>query len=76
MDKDELFADDPANPLHGRGFNVSKFSVGYFYALPVGGHVAVDLGGLVSRYALANALRLAYGSSPTSFMLFSRFKLD
>jgi hypothetical protein len=73
--KDELFADDPLNPLHGRMFNVTKVSLGYAYTLPVVRHVALDVGGLVSKYALPGALHGTYGSSPTSFMLFTRIKL-
>ena len=46
-DKDELFDDHEASPLHGRSFNVSKLSLGYFYTVPVTRWAAVDLGGLV-----------------------------
>ena len=74
--KDELFDNQPNNPLAGRLFNVSKFSVGYFYTLPLARLFAVDLGGLVSKYALPTALNAAYGSDPTSFMVFARFKLQ
>ena len=75
VSKDELFADDPASPLDGQVFNVTKISVGYFYTVPLPGHLAADLGGLVSRYALPKALDDYYGSDPTSFMLFSRIKI-
>jgi len=72
-DKDELF---PAgDPLHGRTFEVSKFSLGYVYDIPVGEHVSFGLGGLGSFYGLPSALGPAYGSSPTSYMLFTRVKL-
>ncbi len=74
-DKDELFDDDEASPLHGLSFNVSKLSLGYFYTVPVTRWAAADFGGLVSGYALPSALAPAYGSSPTSFMLFTRVKL-
>ena len=73
--KDELFDNQPASPLAGRLFNVSKFSVGYFYTIPTSRLLAVDLGGLVSKYALPSTLDAAYGSDPTSFMLFARLKL-
>jgi hypothetical protein len=76
VSKDELFADQPASPLFGRVFNVSKFSVGYFYTLPIARPFALDLGGLVSKYALPRALDSAYGADPTSFMLFARIKLE
>ena len=75
VDKDELFANSPADPLHGRAFNVSQVSAGYAYTLPLANTFAVDLGGLVTRYALPSALDAAYGADPTSFMLFARFKI-
>jgi hypothetical protein len=75
VDKDELFSDQPTSPFSGRTFNVSKFSFGYFYTLPIGRPFALDLGGLVSKYALPSELDSTYGADPTSFMLFARFKL-
>jgi len=73
--KDELFDDDPTNPLFRQVFDVSTLSVGYFYTLAIRGGIAADVGGLVSGYNLPAALKPYYGSSPTSFMLFTRFKL-
>jgi hypothetical protein len=73
--KDELFDDDPTNPLFNHVFDVGKLSLGYFYTIPLRGHVVADLGGLVSQYDLPRALTPTYGASPTSFMLFTRFKL-
>ena len=72
VDKDELFGD--GDPLGGRVFNVSKLSLGGFHSLPVG-QLAFDLGGLVSRYALPDAIEPAYGANPTSFMLFARLRV-
>ena len=72
-EKNELF---PAgDPLHGRIFDVSKFSLGYVYDIPVGEHFSLGLGALGSLYALPSALGPAYGSSPSSYMLFTRVKL-
>ena len=75
VDKDELFNDNAASPLHDRSFNVSKFSAGYYYTAPVQRHLMLDVGGLVSKYALPSALDTTYGSDPTSFMLFARIKI-
>ena len=72
-DKNELFPE--GDPRDGTVQNVTKLSVGYFRTLAVRDHVAVDLGGLVSGYALPSALDSTYGKDPTSFMLFARFKL-
>ncbi len=72
-EKDELFL--AGDPLGGRIFDVSKFSLGYVYDIPVGEHFSLGLGALGSLYALPSALRPAYGSSPSSYMLFTRVKL-
>ena len=71
--KDELF---PAgDPLHGQAFAVSQFSLGYVYDIPVGDHLSLGLGALGSLYTLPSALAPAYGSSPSSTMIFTRVKL-
>jgi hypothetical protein len=72
-EKNELFA--AGDPLHGRTFDVSKFSLGYVYDIPVGEHFSLGLGALGSFYVLPSALSPAYGSSPSSYMLFTRVKL-
>lgn len=75
VDKDELFTDQPTSPLHGRTFNVTEVSAGYAYTVTLAKPLAVDLGAMVTRYALPSALDPAYGADPTSFMLFARFKI-
>jgi hypothetical protein len=72
-EKDELFP--PGDPLHGRKFDVSKLSVGYVYDVPVGEHLSLGLGAVGSLYSLPSALEPAYGSSPSSYMVFTRVKL-
>ena len=72
-EKNELFGS--GNPLQGRIFEVSKFSLGYVYDIPVGEHFSLGLGALGSLYALPSALGPAYGSSPSSYMAFTRVKL-
>ena len=75
VDKDELFGDEHSgNPLAGRVFTVGKLSLGGYRSVPVG-KVALDLGGLVSTYDLPRAIQGEYGSSPTSFMLFTRLRI-
>lgn len=74
-DKGELFGDEhDGDPLAGRVFNVSKFSLGGFHTIPVG-KVALDMGGLVSTYALPGAIKPVYGGNPTSGMLFTRLRI-
>lgn len=75
VDKDELFGDeDDGDPLAGRVFNVSKLSLGGYHSLPIG-KVALDLGGLLSKYDLPRNIQPRYGSDPTSFMLFTRLRI-
>jgi hypothetical protein len=73
-DKNELFL--PGDPLEGESFRVGKLTGGYIFDLPRDGHLKVGFGGLVSRYSLPDDLHPAYGSSPTSFMLFARVKVQ
>jgi hypothetical protein len=72
-DKNELFPE--ADPLHGHSFNVNKFSIGYVYDIPIGEHLSLGLGMLGSLYSLPSALDTSYGSSPASYMAFTRVKL-
>jgi hypothetical protein len=54
--------------------DVGKVSVGALYEVPVNEHVAIGLGGLVSAYAIPDALDAGY-DSPTSGMAFLRLTL-
>jgi hypothetical protein len=54
--------------------DVSKVSIGALYEVPINEHVGVGLGGLVSAYALPDALDAGY-DSPTSGMAFLRLTL-
>jgi len=74
VEKDELFTS--ASPLDGRVFKVTKLSLGYFRTLHVEQDLALDLGALISKYALPPALDASYGSDPTSIMMFARIKID
>jgi hypothetical protein len=76
VDKDELFANTPSSPLAGQNFRVGKISAGYIYDFPTNGYYKTGIGGLVSRYAIPEALAQSYGSNPTSFMLFIRVKIE
>jgi hypothetical protein len=73
VDKNELFL--PGDPLRGRSFNVSKFSLGYVYDVPVAEHLTLGLGAVGSVFALPSALKPAYGSAPTAYALFVRARV-
>jgi hypothetical protein len=72
-DKDELF--EEGSPLAGEIFRVGKLSLGYLYDFPAMGHFKMGIGGLVSKYSLPGEIQPAYGSDPTSYMLFARVKI-
>jgi uncharacterized cupredoxin-like copper-binding protein len=72
-DKNELFLED--DPLHGQTFRVGKLTVGYVHDFFAGKYFKLGVGGLVSGYSLPGELDAAYGSSPTSYMVFARIKL-
>ncbi len=74
--KDELFDDDPTSPLFARVFDVADYTAGYFHSFPLIGRLALDAGGLFSRYTLPTALNATYGADPVSFMLFARVRID
>jgi hypothetical protein len=73
VQKDELFA--ASSPLAGRVFQVSEFSLGYVYDVPIAKHLAIGPGVVGTAYALPSALRAAYGSGPLSVMAFLRLKI-
>ena len=72
-DKNELFAEP--DPRAEEKFRVGKLSVGYVYDFPSDSHFRVGVGGLISRYWLPAELDSVYGN-PTSFMLFTRVKIQ
>jgi hypothetical protein len=75
VDKDELFGDgNDGDPLAHRVFNVSKLSVGGYHSVPIG-KVALDVGGLVSKYDLPRDIQPRYGPDPTGLMLFTRLRI-
>lgn len=75
VDKDELFGDEhDVDPLAGEVFTVGKLSLGGYHTVPFG-KIALDLGGLVSKYDLPRAIQPRYGSDPTGAMVFTRLRI-
>jgi hypothetical protein len=72
--KNELF--EAPSPLAGRTFDVTTFSLGYVYDIPIIEHLKLGLGAMGSLYALPAAIQPAYGSGPASYVFFTRLKLD
>ena len=73
-DKHELFPE--GDPREHDSFHVGKLSAGYVYDFANTRHFKFGVGGLLSRYSLPNELHDTYGSSPTSYMLFARIKIQ
>jgi hypothetical protein len=73
-DKNELFLE--GDPLEGETFRVGKLTMGYVHDFRSEGHFKLGLGGLVSTYSLPDELHAVYGSSPMSFMLFARIRIQ
>jgi len=71
--KDELFL--PGAALYGRSFTINKLSLGYIFDFARLGALDLGLGGLVSTYSYPAILSAAYGTRPTSFMVFVRARL-
>jgi hypothetical protein len=71
--KAELFA--APSPLAGVAFDVDKFSLGYVFDIRLAEHVSLGLGVMGSVHGIPGALTPAYGSSSTSYTLFSRLRL-
>jgi len=72
--KDELFRSP--SPLAGDVFRVSALSLGYVYDIPIVDHLALGLGAMGTVNVLPSAIEPSYGSSPTSYMLFTRLKIN
>jgi hypothetical protein len=73
-DEDELF--EAPSPLAGQVSSPMEFTVGYIRDFELADHVTFGIGGLISRYAYPDRLNSAYGSDPTSGMVFVRIKLS
>lgn len=71
--KDELFL--PGTALFGESFTIDKISLGYIFDFTQAGALTFGVGGLASAYSYPTALNPAYGSRPTSYMLFVRARL-
>jgi hypothetical protein len=71
--KDELFL--PGTALFGESFTIEKLSLGYIFDFTHVSALTLGVGGLASTYSYPAALNPAYGSRPTSYMLFVRARL-
>jgi len=80
VDKDELFAADPAlesqvDAVYGSTFRVGAYTLGYTRDIGVFGGVETGIGANFSAYTLPSALRPYYGNRPAGANVFLRFRL-
>jgi hypothetical protein len=72
VNEDELLGGSGASaPI----FTPTKFTAGYIYDFHLADHLKLGIGGLASKYLVPSGLSAAYGSDPTSFMVFIRLKV-
>lgn len=62
--------------LQRQSFKMNKLSVGYFHRIETSGPIGIDVGGFVSRHFVPSTMVPSYGSEPTAYVMFVRFKLD
>lgn len=80
VDKDELFADQPAleqcvSALYGSTFRIGAYTVGYTRDIDLFRHVETGVGANFSFYTLPGAIKPYYGSRPVGGNIFVRVRL-
>lgn len=81
VDRDELFADQPAIEQHlaatvGSVFRVGAFTAGYTRDVHLVPHVITGIGGNFTLYKVPSAIQPFYGEHPAAFYMFLRFRLE
>jgi hypothetical protein len=70
---DDLYRENQSSQLPL--FKVKKATIGYFHDVRFNQEVRFDVGGLISKHLVSSETN-PYGTSPTSFMMFVRLKLQ
>lgn len=81
VDRDELFANQPAIEQHlaatvGTVFRVGAFTAGYTRDVRIVPKVLTGIGGNFTLYNVPSAIQPFYGEHPTAFYVFLRFRLE
>jgi hypothetical protein len=81
VDRDELFANQPAIEQHlaatvGTVFRVGAFTAGYTRDVHLLPHVITGIGGNFTLYNVPVAIQPYYGEHPAAFYIFLRFRLE
>ena len=80
VDKDDLFADQPAleerlDVLYGSTFRVGAYTIGYTRDVDFVRHVETGIGANFSTYSLPDEIKPYYGSHPVGGNIFVRVRL-
>ena len=81
VDRDELFADQPAiqhqlSMSGGTVFRIAAFTGGYTRDFRIVPRLITGVGGNLSLYRVPAAIQPFYGAHPAAFYLFVRFRLE
>ena len=80
VDKDELFADQPALEEYlelttGSTYRVGAYTVGYTHEFPLFPGIETGIGANISTYSLPAAIKPYYGDHPIGGNIYIRFRL-
>jgi hypothetical protein len=80
VDKDELFADQPAiqellDVAYGSTFRIGAYTIGYVRDINIFRHIETGIGVNVETYSLPSAIKPYYGEHPVGGNVFLRFRL-
>ena len=80
VDKDELFANDPAiehllEHTAGSTFRIQAYTAGYTRDIGTFNHIETGIGANVTAYAIPSAIKPYYGEHPRGVNVFLRFRL-
>ncbi len=80
VDKDDLFADQPAieaflDTFHGSTFRIGAYTIGYTRDIDISRQIETGIGANVETYSLPAALKPYYGEHPLGGNVFIRFCL-
>jgi hypothetical protein len=80
VDKDELFAAEPAlqeqlDSAYGSTFRIGAYTIGYTRDIPLFRSVETGIGANFTEYSLPGAIKPYYGARPVGGNVFLRFRL-
>ncbi|PWT94213.1 MAG: hypothetical protein C5B54_00350 [Acidobacteria bacterium] len=74
VDKDELFSDEPENPLSNSVFKIGSYTFGYTRDFDLIPNLLTGIGANVTLYTFPEELIPYYGNHPAAFFMFLRIR--